>query len=269
MTLSKPLLFRMRAVPAAAATAAVLLMASCSQPFEPQCAEALRGARQLIVVTTPDLNSLTSRIGLYQRQHPDGAWTSAGPAMPAVVGSKGLGWARAFLGAGDVSEPVKQEGDKKSPAGVFAAGRPFGFTPSTLPNYLHLETGKHLCVDDVKSPHYGSIVDAETAGPTTSSEKMREVPVYRRGMIVDYPANAAHRSGSCIFFHIWNGPDEGTSGCVAVAETVMQRIQQFAAALPTRVVIWPLTHQKSLARCIPDLPIKTLTTALKIDASTN
>ena len=37
---------------------------------------------------------------------------------------------------------------------------------------------------------------------------MRATLLYRRGLVVDYPTDAANKAGSCIFIHVWRRPGE-------------------------------------------------------------
>jgi L,D-peptidoglycan transpeptidase YkuD (ErfK/YbiS/YcfS/YnhG family) len=47
---------------------------------------------------------------------------------------------------------------------------------------------------------------------------MRNVSLYRRGLLVDCPTDGRCRGGSGIFIHIRHPGAHGTSGCVAVPE---------------------------------------------------
>jgi len=78
------------------------------------------------------------------------------------------------------------------------------------------------CVDDPKSAHYNSIVDAsKVAKPDWQSfEHMRRNDeLYQLGIFVEHNQNpTVAGKGSCIFIHIWQGPTVGTSGCTAMTE---------------------------------------------------
>jgi D-alanyl-D-alanine dipeptidase len=92
--------------------------------------------------------------------------------------------------------------------------------------YLQL-TPDIECVDDTASSHYNAVVDRGRvpAVDWQSSERMRAVPVYRLGIIVDYNAAPAVKArGSCIFFHIWNGPRSTTVGCTALDAPELERL---------------------------------------------
>lgn len=193
-------------------------------------AELFRGTTQLIVVTTPDWNAVDGRLQRYQRSDDHHAWQPVGAAIPIVVGRHGLGWGRGLLAwPGSADEPMKQEGDGRSPAGLFALGTAFGYAPQkiagSLMPYLAL-TATTECVDDVRSASYNRIVDrAAIPVDWTSSEHMREAGVsYRWGLVVDHnriapqPDRPLPGSGSCIFLHIWKGAGQGTAGCTAMPQ---------------------------------------------------
>ena len=52
---------------------------------------------------------------------------------------------------------------------------------------------------------------------------MREVGQYKIGVVVGYNASPPVKArGSCIFLHIWAGPDSHTAGCTALDETKLR-----------------------------------------------
>jgi L,D-peptidoglycan transpeptidase YkuD (ErfK/YbiS/YcfS/YnhG family) len=53
---------------------------------------------------------------------------------------------------------------------------------------------------------------------------MRNVSLYRRGLLVDCPTDGRCRGGSGIFIHIRHPGAHGTSGCVAVPEPVRRKL---------------------------------------------
>jgi L,D-peptidoglycan transpeptidase YkuD (ErfK/YbiS/YcfS/YnhG family) len=69
-----------------------------------------------------------------------------------------------------------------------------------------------------------------------SAEHMRQVPQYEIGVIVGYNASPPVKGrGSCIFLHIWAGPDSHTAGCTA-----------FDAAKLGEVMVWLDPHKRPL-----------------------
>jgi len=192
------------------------------------------GARQVLVVTAHDWDSPEAELQAFERPEGKGAWKKRGQSVPAVLGRNGLGWGRGLHPEPPAGEPVKEEGDGRAPAGLFALGRAFGsFPPASgkvaviaMP-YLHLKEGTE-CVDDPASAFYNRIVDREGIEKPDwkSSEKMLEAgPVYSLGLEIGHnldPVEAG--AGSCIFLHPWEDMERGTAGCTGVAVEALERI---------------------------------------------
>ncbi|MEO8623009.1 MAG: hypothetical protein ABI625_18185 [bacterium] len=193
---------------------------------------ALARAQQLVVVITPDWNVTTGTLRRFTRERATAPWQSAAPSVPVVIGRTGLAWADQAL-ASAVTQPVKHEGDGRSPAGAFPLDTAFGFAArAELPwmrlPYAALQAGSD-CVDDEASAYYNTVVDRASVPHIdwNSAEHMRQIGQYRLGVIVGY--NAAPPTpgrGSCIFLHIWGGPSSTTAGCTALdageLETLMR-----------------------------------------------
>lgn len=83
------------------------------------------------------------------------------------------------------------------------------------------------CVDDTASVHYNTVVNRDVIPRVdwTSAEHMRSVWEYEMGVIVGYNAAPPTKGrGSCIFLHIWAGPDSHTAGCTAFDATELARL---------------------------------------------
>ncbi|HEX7978766.1 MAG TPA: hypothetical protein VF461_09205 [Gemmatimonadaceae bacterium] len=181
----------------------------------------LDGSRQMVLVVTPAWDSTSGSLRRFERATPTAAWHQVGRVVPIVVGRTGLAWDDR-QGTPSRGEPVKREGDGRSPAGAFALDTAFGFdirqTVSwvRLP-YVRLRTTTE-CVDDARSVHYNTIVDRDSVPRVdwASSERMREIDQYVYGVHVAYNAPPAPSRGSCIFLHVWAGPQSTTAGCTAM-----------------------------------------------------
>lgn len=190
----------------------------------------LSGSRQVLVVTTSNWDATS---GVLRRFEQSGAkWQPVGRPIPVVVGRSGVAWGRG-LHPMPQSGPQKREGDGKSPAGVFRLPYAFGYAArSSVPEiklpYVQC-TATVECVDDKHSVNYNTIVDrALTPDPDWhSSEKMRMTNnQYQLGVFVAHNSDpSVPGDGSCVFLHIWKGPDIPTSGCTAMTlgsiETVL------------------------------------------------
>jgi D-alanyl-D-alanine dipeptidase len=202
---------------------ALLLLAVGASAQRPSDRALIGTADKLIIVTTPDWNSVKGRLVRYEKR--GGHWEQLGGPVEIVVGKNGMGWTPALPPEKDA--PVKHEGDGRSPAGVFLLTQTFGFADS-LPvakDYLPL-TPAIECVDDVKSKHYAHIVDrSEVPVEWNSSEKMREISLYKWGVVVPYNMSGTKSgAGSCIFLHIRPVSGNGTAGCTAMPESNIEEI---------------------------------------------
>jgi L,D-peptidoglycan transpeptidase YkuD (ErfK/YbiS/YcfS/YnhG family) len=219
---------------------AVLALAPASVLAQPVVAQSnpqqrLDSSMQLIVVTTPDWDAVEGTLQRYGRPEPGGPWNPVGGPVVIVVGKNGMGWDTGLVrtgGPGMASplDPVKKEGDGKSPAGVFGFGTAFG-DAARAPSGWNLPytplTPTVECVDDIHSRSYNKIVDRDTIRPDwDSSEHMLSVgQAYRWGAVIDYNSNPTVPSaGSCVFMHIWSGPRKGTAGCTAMPQMELEPI---------------------------------------------
>ena len=213
------------------------------------CPAPLNGARRLVLVTAESMTTTQAALQLFERAAPDATWRALGEAEPALIGKAGMAWAHAFRALALAGEPVKVDGDKRVPAGVYRIGRPFGLSASRRPGYLHLTPGT-VCVDDPASPDYNTITARARVGWKVHGENMWRVPEYRHGLLVDYPTNARAKAGSCIFIHVRLPEAWGTSGCVALPEERVKALQDFAEAGAVLAVL-PRAALGRLAGCLP------------------
>ena len=219
---------------------AVLVATRVLPASQPAVSPVFAHSTQMILVVTPGWDAVQGRLERFERADAHESWRSVGEPIPVVVGGKGMGWGIGLMGAGDPgvraeSEPIKREGDGKSPAGAFALGTAFGYAAQPLPGiklpYLAL-TPSIECVDDASSKNYNRIVDRTTVAPDwNSSEHMREVgEAYRWGAVIDNNATVPGRTaprpggGSCVFLHIWHSSDSGTAGCTAMSRNNLEPV---------------------------------------------
>jgi zinc D-Ala-D-Ala dipeptidase len=206
-----------------------LLLVFALWPASAQAQQTSRGARQLIVVTTPAWDSISGTLQRYVRTSASAPWRAEGPAVPIVVGQTGLAWGDDALGRR--GDPRKREGDGKAPAGRFSLGAAFGFAPRSEAEWVRLPyvplARDTECVDDSSSTHYNRVVDRSDVRRVdwNSAERMRSIDLYRLGVIVRYNAQPVRRGrGSCIFLHIWRAPGSPTSGCTAMPASDLEAI---------------------------------------------
>jgi zinc D-Ala-D-Ala dipeptidase len=191
-------------------------------------------ALQLVLVTTADWDSTSGILRRYERDVADQPWRAVGGPIPIVVGQTGLAWDDA-IGLAAAAEPLKREGDGKSPAGAFALDTAFGFdirqiVPWVRLPYYQLRQSTE-CVDDSRSAYYNTIVDRGAVAKVdwTSSERMRAIDQYVFGVHVAYNAPPRAGRGSCIFLHVWAGPSSVTAGCTAMELSALQELIRWLA----------------------------------------
>jgi D-alanyl-D-alanine dipeptidase len=201
-------------------------------------------SRQLFLVTTRDWDAVGGTLRRFERRSARRGWSQVGGAVPVVVGRAGLAWGVGLVEVSSAAGPHKREGDGKAPAGVFRLGPAFGFAPSAEAAWLRAAyrplTPSTECVDDTASRHYNLIVDRKAlkAADWNSSERMREVEGYRWGLVVAHnAAPPAAGLGSCIFLHVWAGPDKGTAGCTALEQPSLEALLRWLDPLKQPLLV--------------------------------
>lgn len=207
----------------------------------------LEGSRQVLLVLADDHDSSDAEMWLFEEA--DAGWVSI-LSCPAVIGKNGAGWG---IGTHDrksqaPDDPVKMEGDLKSPEGVFPVLEAYGYPPEsdvhTRLLYTEINT-RWICCDDRGSKHYNRVFDYRDKGLDKDAlpsheDMMRDDDLYKYTILVGHnywsPAKGA---GSCIFIHLWNGPESYTAGCTAIAELDMLTLLQSldAASNPVMVLL--------------------------------
>jgi D-alanyl-D-alanine dipeptidase len=189
----------------------------------------LHGVRQLVLVVTPAWDSTSGTLRRFVRRSDTAPWRAVGASVPIVVGRTGVAWDDSQVRPA-AGEPVKHEGDGRSPAGAFALDTAFGFDVQRTASwvrlpYLQLRGGTE-CVDDDHSLHYNTIVNRDSVARVdwSSSERMRTIGQYAFGVHVAYNAPPRASRGSCIFLHIWAGPSSVTAGCTAMDQSALKTL---------------------------------------------
>jgi L,D-peptidoglycan transpeptidase YkuD (ErfK/YbiS/YcfS/YnhG family) len=221
---------------------------AAARAHKPASCPDLTGAERLVLVLGEGLDRSGARLRLYERSGK--GWKAGGRAKPAMLGIDGMAWAwNAAAYAGGSS--LKAEGDRRTPAGFFPIGQPFGFSSGPA-GYVRLAPGESYCVDDPASAHYNTVLRKAAAGGA-SGEDMGTIALYRQGLFVDYPTNARAKGGSCIFLHTWRTRTSSTAGCVALAEKDVRQVQQWTAGRKALIAILPQSAWKTLSRCFPGI----------------
>ncbi len=189
------------------------------------------GSRQLVLVISESWDAPSAQMQTFERKY--GQWKAQAAPTAVMIGKNGMGWGSGLHPA-QVQGPVKAEGDGKAPAGIFAIGTAFGYSPSIATGLPYLTmTVDDWCIDVNESPWYNRIVSTTNVGLAAiegSSEPMRRDIhlngdlLYAAGFVIQHNPGNTPRLGSCIFAHLWRSPASATAGCTAMPEPVMQNL---------------------------------------------
>jgi len=213
------------------------------------CPAPLGEARKLMLVTAGNFTTSEASAQLFERRTPAEPWRAVSAAEPALIGRAGMAWSYFFRKFAGVGEPIKVEGDKRVPAGIYQIGRSFGTLPPNRAGYLHVTDGV-TCVNDVASSAYNTIASRTEIGEKVHGENMWRAPEYRRGLLVNYPTNAKVRAGSCIFIHVRLAKNTATGGCVALPQARVEAVQKFAESGAVLAVL-PRQALDRFKNCLP------------------
>lgn len=170
------------------------------------------GSAQVLAVAQPRSGSVETVLWALQ-QTPQGWRTVLGP-IAVNVGRAGI-----------AGFDQKKEGDGMTPRGVFPLKLVFGYAATADSRMPYRQADdEDVWIDEPSSPRYNQWVRGIPV--KESHEKMRrDDHLYRLGVVVGYNTDPVVAGrGSAIFLHIWKGPGQPTAGCVAMAESDLERI---------------------------------------------
>ena len=96
-------------------------------------------ATQLVVVISKEWKAVPASLSRYEATTPGGPWTQVGIAFPVELGYSGLGWGRGLHPKPPSGDPVKHEGDGRSPAGAFELKIAFGYAAPAAASWVRLQ----------------------------------------------------------------------------------------------------------------------------------
>ncbi|MHB9027473.1 MAG: L,D-transpeptidase family protein, partial [Candidatus Latescibacterota bacterium] len=205
----------------------------------------LSDSSQLLLVVTETDSSNQAALGMFTLE--GDSWKTL-DSWPVVIGKNGLGWGRGLHRDADrvPGEPVKREGDGKSPAGVFRLLEAYGYPPadSVRTRLSYTKTTPDIIgIDDVKSEYYNLVVNFREKGLDPDSlpsheDMLRNDELYRYVVVVGH--NLPHPqpgAGSCIFLHLWRGPGSYTAGCTAMEEKHMVKLLEWLDPAKRPVIV--------------------------------
>lgn len=163
------------------------------------------GESEQLVWVHPPTQGFVTQVQLLEKQK-DG-WVMKGDTFEAVVGESGM-----------TPSSQKVEGDRKTPEGLFTLTKVYGKFDNyeTRMPYTKLSS-EDKWVDDPSSPVYNQFIRGP-ASAKSYEQLLRSDQLYDLLLVIDYNRFPVRPGkGSAIFMHLWNGPVEGTAGCVALA----------------------------------------------------
>jgi L,D-peptidoglycan transpeptidase YkuD (ErfK/YbiS/YcfS/YnhG family) len=222
----------------------------------------LRHSCQCLVVVSRDWNAKTGVLRAFARKNSRSAWQMHGPAIPVVLGKKGMAWGRGLTDF--TTTGGKVEGDNKAPAGIFRLGPAFGYAPKSGARWIKFSyvplTKQTEGIDDPRSRYYNRLVDRSKVAKVDwqSSEQMRRADdLYKWGVVVAHNSPARPGAGSCIFLHIWKDSRSATAGCTAMPERDIVNLLRWLdpAARPLLVQMPQPEYEAARAKFrLPDAP---------------
>jgi D-alanyl-D-alanine dipeptidase len=158
--------------------------------------------QQLLVVSSNGFTNNKATLQAYERK--ENGWVKVFEPVRVNLGRNGLGWGEGLLEfAHPADEPLKYEGDGKSPAGLFTLDLFFGYKKQDFQfPYLQVNSDT-LCIDDSSAQDYNRIIDEKGHDKFKSFEFMkRQDRLYHLGIVVGHNKERIAGRGSCIFIHI-------------------------------------------------------------------
>lgn len=205
---------------------------------------------QIILVVSQDFNSSKASLSCYENGK------QLFDTVDVNIGANGLGW-----GISEVKiphkkgEPLKKEGDKKAPAGVFKLTKIFGYEKNKNFHMPYIYASKNLiCVDDVDSMYYNQFIYMGQNVPKSFEYMKRDDNQYELGILVEHNKKAIKGRGSCIFMHVRKSENASTAGCTSMSLEHLKKIASWLdkSKSPTLIQI-PKSYAKEVIKLYPEL----------------
>ena len=175
-----------------------------------------QNAEQLFVVA--GVGGTTATVSMHEKDA-KGNWKQI-MTTPGFIGKNGLG--------------KEQEGDGKTPVGIFHFNRAFGIAedPGCALDYHQVSEDDYWSGDQRKDFQYNKLVSIKDLPEldTQESEHIVDYPThYQYCLNISYNEHGTPGLGSAIFLHCFDPEKPYTGGCVAIPKeqmvTVMQRVR--------------------------------------------
>jgi hypothetical protein len=210
----------------------------------------LFASQQIILVVSKDFNSSSASMECYE----DGEKVFG--TLHVNIGKNGLGW-----GFGEINltkksdEPLKKEGDKKAPAGVFKLTNIFAYEEKRNFHMPFLFASKNLiCVDDDTSANYNQIIQMPDKRPNSFEYMKRDDKQYELGIVVAHNKQGIKQGGSCIFIHVEKSANAPTVGCISMSLEELEKITSWLDETKNPILIQiPKSSAKEILTLFPQL----------------
>lgn len=214
----------------------------------------LFSSQQILLVVADDFNTSHAKLECYEGNK------LVCKDIDVNLGFNGLGWGLGIVNLHQKKDdPIKHEGDKKAPAGVFKLSMLFGYDKHNNFKMPYLQADKHLiCVDDSNSKYYNKLIDFQTKEKSFEYMKRKD-NLYALGIVVAHNAHARPQRGSCIFLHIQRGKDIPTVGCTSMQESALKSVASWLDKEKNPILIQiPKSAAQEIKKLYPTLKNSTL-----------
>ncbi len=207
-------------------------------------------SQQIILVVSQDFNSSQAKLECFEGSK------KVFNTIDVNIGKNGLGW-----GLGEITlkknktEPTKQEGDKKAPAGIFKLPYVFGYAKKQTLHMPYIYSSKDLiCVDDSKNRYYNQIIHMPKDKPKSFEFMKREDKQYELGIVVEHNKKGLIQSGSCIFIHVQREKNTPTVGCTSMRYSDLKKMIFWLDRAKNPILIQiPKSSSNEILKLYPEL----------------
>lgn len=213
----------------------------------------LFSSEQVVLVVASDFNASTAKLEFYEG-------SKRLYSTDVSIGTNGLAW-----GIGEIqlkqkpNDPIKREGDKKAPAGIFKLTHIFGYSTYSKYRLPYLYASKNLiCTDDSSSNFYNEVAILDEY-PKSYELMRREDHQYELGVVIAQNELKKKERGSCVFLHVYKEKNAPTAGCSAMSLEDMKNIAQLLDKEKNPLLVQiPQSSANEVLRIFPQLKESTL-----------
>ncbi len=222
-------------------------------------AQVPHNCRQAVVGITNGWNSSRATLSVYEKNGHH--WQLVGKPWQARLGRNGTAWGHGIHPRVKSTAPVKREGDRRAPAGIFKIGGAYGYARQIARHprlYYRTITPRDLWIEDRASPHYNRHIILkrppratwEKKGQMRQNDHAHSLKLYIGHNDAILGGRPVPGLGSAIFFHIWRGGgSRPTAGCTTMAEPMLkQLIARINPAKNPVYILLPRTEYTRLRR---------------------